>query len=364
MTLLMQYKELLNFITDEDITMKAVRLHAQGDVRIDDIEKPKPKAGEILSKIGAAGVCHSDLHLIDDGLVNTNVPFILGHENAGWVAELGEGVTDFQIGDAVIVYGPWGCGHCEPCQQSAENYCDHQSESSVLGGGLGIDGGMAEYMIVPSSRLLVPLQELTPQETAPLSDAALTPYHAIKQSAAKMTPSAYILVLGIGGLGHMAVQILKNLYGTTVIAGDISDDKLALAKKMGADYVIRTDQNIDVVVNSITAISGVKKCSVVLDFVGAQSTLEIGAKTVGLNGDWTVVGLGNGQFQWSNIATSWGVSLCNPYWGSRVELMEVLDMKRKGLINIEYSTYPLVQAVEVYDKLRHRQIQGRAVLVP
>ncbi|PIT14914.1 NAD(P)-dependent alcohol dehydrogenase [Snodgrassella alvi] len=344
--------------------MKAVRLHAKNDIRIDEIEKPKPKAGEILIKIGAAGVCHSDLHLIHMGIPDGAPPFTLGHENAGWIAELGEGVTDFQIGEAVMIYGPWGCGHCAPCQQSMENYCEHQSESPILGGGLGTNGGMAEYMIVPSSRLLIPLHELQPEQVAPLSDAALTPYHAIKRSGSKITPSSFVFVIGIGGLGHMAVQILKKVYSATIIAGDIADDKLELAKKYGADYVVRTDRNTNSVVEEVTHITGVKKCAVVLDFVGNNPTLALGAQTVGLNGDWTVVGLGGGKLDWHCMNQPWGASLCTPYWGSRVELMEVLDLKRKGLIDIEYTTYSLSQALEIYDKLSKGQIKGRAVLIP
>lgn len=344
--------------------MKAVRLHAKNDLRIDEIEKPTPKAGEILIKIGAAGACHSDLHMIHIGIPDGAPAFTLGHENAGWIAELGEGVTDFKVGEAVMVYAAWGCGHCAPCQQSQENYCEHQTESPILGGGMGTNGGMAEYMIVPASRLLVRLHDLHPEEVAPLTDAALTPYHAIKRSANKITPSAFVFVIGIGGLGHIAVQILKNLYSATIIAGDIADDKLELAKKYGADYVVRTDKDIDTVTNEIAHITGSKKCAVVLDFVGNNPTLALGAKTVGLDGDWTVVGIGGGKFNWHSTNQAWGASLNTPFYGSRVELMEVLDLKRKGLINIEYTTYPLSQAIEVYEKLAQGQINGRAVLIP
>jgi propanol-preferring alcohol dehydrogenase len=138
--------------------MKAVKFKGIHQVVIDNhVEIPRPTGNEVLLKIAAAGVCHSDLHIID-GSVPIPAGFTLGHENAGWVSEVGEGVTEFKVGDAVLVYGPWGCGHCKPCQKSSENYCDHQAELA-LGGGLGLDGGMAEYMLVPSSRLLVPIYD-------------------------------------------------------------------------------------------------------------------------------------------------------------------------------------------------------------
>ncbi|WP_179402161.1 NAD(P)-dependent alcohol dehydrogenase [Burkholderia guangdongensis] len=342
--------------------MKAVRLFGVNDVRVVDVDRPVPKPGEVLVKVAAAGVCHSDLHLIEHGRRAQKQPFTLGHENAGWVEQLGDGVDGFEIGEPVMVFGPWGCGHCAPCQASFENYCEHQSESPVLGGGLGTDGGMAEYMIVPHPRLLVKLGDLAPGEVAPLSDAALTPYHAIKRSAAKLTPSSFVFVIGIGGLGHMAVQILKKLYAATVIAGDIADDKLDVARHHGADHVVRTDRPD--AAEQIRALTGSKKCAVVLDFVGAAPTLALGAATVGLNGDFTVVGLAGGHIDYAAGVVPWGASLCVPYWGSRVELMEVLDMKRKGIIDIDYTTYPLERANDVYQMLREGRINGRAVLVP
>ena len=339
--------------------MKAVRLFGKNDLRLVEIPKPTPKAGEVLIKVGGAGVCHSDIHVMEQDLPEGHV-FTLGHENAGWVEELGEGVTGLNKGDAVIVYGPWGCGHCSPCQKSEENYCQHQPELPALGGGLGLDGGMAEYMIVPSSRLLVKLDDLDPAKVAPLTDAALTPYHAIKRSQQKITPSSFVLAIGIGGLGHVGVQILKNLYNATVIAGDIADDKLELAKSYGADYVIRTDQ-VDAY-DKIRAITGVKGCDVVLDFVGAKPTLDLSSRVVALNGDLTVIGLSGGEMSVTELP--FGAQTCIPFWGSRTELLEVLDMQRRGIINVKTTQYPLEDFAKVYELMHKGQLEGRAVLIP
>lgn len=155
--------------------MQSVRCVGVGrPAQIRDVPKPSPGPGQVLIKIGGAGVCHSDLHVMEEEL-GFVPPFTLGHENAGWIAALGQGVTGFKEGDAVAVYGPWGCGHCHACQLSMENYCENWAQVDGFGGGLGLDGGMAEYMLVPSARLLVPLGDRSPAKAAPLSDAALTP---------------------------------------------------------------------------------------------------------------------------------------------------------------------------------------------
>ncbi|MFT3803543.1 MAG: NAD(P)-dependent alcohol dehydrogenase [Burkholderiaceae bacterium] len=342
--------------------MKAVKFMGTRDVQVfHDVEKPTPKGDEVLLKIAAAGVCHSDLHIID-GSIPVPPGFTLGHENAGWVEAVGDSVTGFKKGDAVLVYGPWGCGHCKPCQGSTENYCDHQSEMA-LGGGLGVDGGMAEYMLVPSSRLLVPIYDLDPTLAAPLTDAALTPYSAIRTSLEKLTSDEYVVVIGIGGLGHMALQILTSVCASSIIACDISDEKLAFAKQHGAAHVINS-KDADAA-EQIVKITGIKKAKVVLDFVGINSTIKLATAVVGLNGDLTVVGLGGAHLDWQAMGiVPFGVNLKNPYWGSRVELMEVIGLARQGKLHIEVEKFRLDEAVHVYEKLEHGQIKGRAVLIP
>lgn len=341
--------------------MKAVRYFGHKDVRVtNDLEKPVPKGDEVLLKIGGAGVCHSDLHIIDEGTIGDMV-FTLGHENAGWVEAVGDAVKDYKKGDAVLVYGPWGCGHCKPCQQSKENYCDHQHELG-FGGGLGQNGGMAEYMLVPSSRLLVPIHDLDPVIAAPLTDAALTPYSAIKRSLPKLMADEYVVVIGVGGLGHVAVQILREITGASIIACDVTEDKLNFAKELGAAFTVNS-RDADAA-DQILKITGLKKVKAVLDFVGASPTIELGTKIVSMDGDLTIVGLGGGYYQYNMMGLPFGVTMTNPYWGSRTELMEVVGLARQKKIHIEIEKYSLDQANEVYDKMRHGQIKGRAVLVP
>ena len=185
---------------------------------------PEPGPGQVLVKVGGAGACHSDLHLMEAPAERLGrVPFTLGHENAGWVEKLGPGATGFAPGDPVLVYGPWGCGTCANCRLGMENYCE---ATGGLGGGLaGNDGGMAPYLLVPATRFLIPLGSLDPREAAPLTDAALTSYHAVKRSLHLLGPGSTAVVIGAGGLGQMAIQILRALSSsTTVVAVDTAAD--------------------------------------------------------------------------------------------------------------------------------------------
>jgi propanol-preferring alcohol dehydrogenase len=343
--------------------MQAVRFVGVGrPAQITEVPKPTPGPGQVLIRVGGAGVCHSDLHVMEEDLGLTP-PFTLGHENAGWVSAIGDGVIGFKEGDAVIVYGPWGCGRCHSCQLSMENYCENWAQINGFGGGLGLDGGMAEYMLVPSARLLIPLGNLSPAKAAPLTDAALTPYHAIKRALPHLTAESTVVVVGVGGLGHMAIQLLRVLAPVRIIAADVDDKKLQHAKALGADDIVN-NRNASEAAERIQQITGARGAGLVLDCVGVQPTLDLGAKLLGRNSVWTIVGLGGGHHDFHHGSTPYGTSMSIPYWGSRVELMEVTAMARDGRIHAETTEFPLTQAVDVYAKLKAGQITGRAVLIP
>ena len=343
--------------------MRAVRFAGVGrPAQIDEVPKPSPGPGGIVLKIGGSGVCHSDLHVMEEDL-GFQAGFTLGHENAGWIAEIGEGVAGFKEGDAVAVYGPWGCGRCHACQLSMENYCENWAQIDGFGGGLGLDGGMAEYMLVPAARLLVPLGKLSPAKAAPLSDAALTPYHAIKRALPSLNADSTVVVLGVGGLGHMAIQLLRVLGPMRIIAADVDDKKLEQAKDLGAHDVIN-NRNAAEAAERIVKITGSRGAGLVLDCVGVQPTIDLGAQLLGRNSVWTIVGLGGGHHDFHHGSTPYGVSVSIPYWGSRVELMEVIAMARNGSIHAETTEFPLEQALTVYEQLKAGQINGRAVLTP
>ena len=343
--------------------MRAVRFAGVGrPAQFADVPKPEPGPGQVLVKIGGAGVCHSDLHVMEEDF-GFKPPFTLGHENAGWVAGLGGGVSGFNEGDAVAVYGPWGCGRCHACQLSMENYCEHWAEIGGFGGGLGFDGGMADYMLVPAPRLLVPLGDLSPSKAAPLSDAALTPYHAIKRALRHLNADSTVVVMGVGGLGHMAIQLLRVLAPMRIVAADVDNTKLEQAKALGAHNVVN-NRNVDEAAERIQQIAGSRGAGLVLDCVGVQPTIDLGARLLGRNSMWTIVGLGGGHHDFHHGSTPYGCSVSIPYWGSRVELMEVIAMARNDRIHAETTEFPLEQADAVYERLKAGQITGRAVLVP
>ena len=343
--------------------MKAVRYVETGrPPEIVDLPEPKPEAGQVLLKIAGAGVCHSDLHVLDDG-IGVPGPFTLGHENAGWVAALGEGVTGWKEGDPVAVYGPWGCGACRTCQTSSENYCENHASIPSYGGGLGSDGGMADYMLVPSSRLLVPLGDLDPVKAAPLSDAALTPYHAIKRALPLLTPDATVLVIGIGGLGHMALQLLQAMTPARLIAADIDDSKLEHARQLGVEHCLNTGDS-KAAIEQIRDLVGPRGVTLALDVVGAQQTVDLCSAVVGRASRISILGLAGGVLHYRANRPPYGCEVTVPYWGTRTELMEVIALARAGHIHSEVETFPLEQAGDVYQRLREGRIRGRAVLVP
>ena len=331
-----------------------------------EVEDPTPGPGQVVIKVGGAGACHSDLHLMHDfeGGLPWAPPFTLGHENAGWVHEFGAGVTGFEVGQPVAVYGPWGCGSCPRCQLGVETYCENPMAAPVPGGGggLGLDGGMAEYLLVPAARFLVPLTDgLSPAAAAPVTDAGLTPYHAVRRSWDKLAPGTTAVVIGAGGLGHMGVQILKATTAARVVVVDQKEDALAMATSMGADHTVVPGVEAAAEIREYTDGVG---ADVVLDFVGADATMKLGAAITRQLGDLTIVGIAGGTLPVSFFSVPYEVSIQTTYWGSRPELVEVLDLAARGLIAPHYTTFPLSRAAEAYQKLEKGEVSGRAVIVP
>ena len=348
--------------------MKALRLMKwKSEAELVEVPKPTPGPGQVVIKIGGAGACHSDLHLMQDfadGLLPWKPPFTIGHENAGWIDSIGAGVSRFREGDPVAVYGAWGCGECGKCKAGFETYCDDPAKAPIPGGGggLGLDGGMAEYMLVPFERLLLDLPSgLKPIDAATLTYAALTPYHAIRRSWAKLTPEAFIVIIGIGGLGHMAVQIAKATTGATIIAIDSRSEALELASSLGAKF---TFKNGDEVQSKVKDLTGGHGAEVVLDFVGNAQTMALGASLCRVLGDFTIVGIAGGALPFSFFSVPYETSLQTTYWGGRVELAEVLDLAAHDLITPKISKFNLEDAPQVYLDLAAGKIEGRAVIVP
>ncbi|MDG4764572.1 zinc-binding dehydrogenase [Solwaraspora sp. WMMD406] len=236
-------------------------------------------------------------------------------------------------------------------------------------GGIGLsrDGGLADYVVTPASRLL-PLGGLDPVQAAPLTDAGLTPYHAIALHRDVLRPGTHAVVIGIGGLGHMAVQILSVTTAATIIAVDTSDAALRLAKRMGAHHTVQAGP---AAVEQIREITGTAPdgADVVLDFVCVDTTLDTARQVVATGGHLTLVGLGGGTLHMTATAAGpppvpFETSAVVPFWGTRAELAEVIALGTQGLLRAEVQTFPLTETVRAYQSLRDGEIHGRAVIVP
>ncbi|WP_432074132.1 NAD(P)-dependent alcohol dehydrogenase [Streptomyces wuyuanensis] len=329
-----------------------------------EVPVPEPGPGQVLVKVAGAGACHSDLHIMQapEPLPGfTNPPFTLGHENAGRVERLGPGVTGFEPGDPVIVYGSWGCGICANCRRGQENYCQNLGgEGPGLRG--GHDGGMAEYLLVPAARYLIPLGSLDPRQAAPLSDAGLTGYHAVKRSLHLLGPGSTAVVIGAGGLGQMTIQILRALSAaTTVVAVDTDAGKLETAQRLGAEEALLSGDEAIARIRDMTEQQGAQ---LVLDMVGMDATLRMAARVARVLGHLTIVGLGGGALPVDFSSPPHECSVASPYWGSLTELMDVITLAQQGKIKVLVEQFPLQRADEAYQLLHDGRIQGRAVITP
>ncbi|MPY56067.1 NAD(P)-dependent alcohol dehydrogenase [Streptomyces spongiae] len=355
--------------------MRAVRLtHWGGPPVITEVERPEPRSEEVLVRVEAAGLCGSDLHVIAaaPGALPYLTPFTLGHEIAGRVAGSGPDATGPPTGERVVVYGPWGCGRCGHCSTGAENYCDRRPALDAVragtGAGLGRDGGLADFVLVPSGRLLLPVGDLAPTQAAPLSDAGLTAYHAITgirqalDEAGGGAGGASVAVIGVGGLGHLAIQILRATTSAQVFAVDIRDDAIALADDCGAHFgtLVRPD-TADV----LRKRSGDAGVDAVLDFVGTSATLRLGVSALRAGGQLTLVGSGGGELTVRKPgALPPGLRMSLPFWGTRPDLERVIALARSGAVRVETKQFPLSRAPEAIDTLRSGAVRGRAVLIP
>lgn len=344
--------------------MKAVQYRAVGAApEVVTVPDPEPGPGQVLLKVTAAGVCHSDIAVMSwtADQIPFPLPLTLGHEGVGTVAALGDGVTGLSEGDSVAVYGPWGCGICVNCAEGKENYCLRAKELGIMPPGLGAPGAMAEYMIVDDPRHLVPIGELDPVKTVSLTDAGLTPYHAIKRSLPKLVPGATAVVIGTGGLGHVAIQLLRAMTAVRIVALDVTEEKLDLARAVGAHETVLSDKKAAARVLELTGGLG---AHVVLDFVGAPPTVQTAGDAARVDGDVTIVGIGGGALPVGFGTLPYGTNVSAPYWGSRKELAEVLDLAHAGAVDVHVETYSIDEAPRAYERLHEGRINGRAVILP
>ena len=335
--------------------MKAFRIHEWGDGgKLVETPIPEPKANEVRLKLGANGICHSDLYLLKEWKASPphlkiKLPMTLGHEPAGYVDKLGDGVNGFEIGDSVLVTIA-GCGHCYYCSIGRNQYCLNKGKQI----GMGLDGANAEYFIAPASAL-VSTQGLDMAEAAPLTDAGLTSYHAIQRVKDLLVPGSKVAVIGIGGLGHMALQILKATTNSHIIAYGRSKKSLDFAMELGADEV--RDSTLE---------SSYEKMSVdvVLDFVGSATTIQNNAKMIKPLGHVVLVGRGEGVFEYKHNSLPYGATMSTTFGGSKFELIELIELVKLGKVKAHITKFKLDEVEEAYKLLESGKIQGRGVIIP
>ncbi|HUE87290.1 MAG TPA: NAD(P)-dependent alcohol dehydrogenase [Vicinamibacterales bacterium] len=342
--------------------MRAARLHAYGQpLVIDDIPTPEPGPGEVLLRVEGAGFCHSDIHVMDGEIqILPHMPLTLGHENAGVVAEVGRGVTAVREGESVAVFGGWGCGLCAYCVTGHEQLC----ETPQWAGLSKYDGGYADYLLVPNERYLVKLTTLHPTEAAPLTDAALTPYRAIKKALPFLEPDHCALLIGVGGLGQYGLKLLNLMAACPVIVVDKSDDKLGIARQLGATHTINAlDPDLAGKIRELTQGHGVNAS---FDFVGTEGTLALAISQTRALGKVSQLGLAGGAARLKPLENSrFEVLFEATLWGTIKELREVIALAESGRLSLtETELAPLEQINDVYGRLKRGEIAGRAVIAP
>jgi NAD+-dependent secondary alcohol dehydrogenase Adh1 len=327
---------------------------------IDEVPEPQISGPlDVIVKIGGAGVCRTDLHIMEgqwDAAMGTPLPYILGHENAGWVHEVGSAVTNVAVGDTVILHPTPTCGLCHACRAGDDMHCVNSTFP-----GLSTDGGMAEYLLT-SARACVKLDPQTqPQDVAALADAGITAYHAVRKAIPLLYPGTTCVVIGAGGLGHIGVQCLAALTATRIIVVDRNPDALKLAEQLGAQHTVVADGRH---VDAVKDLTGGNGAEVVLDFVAEQGAEMAGWNMTAAGGSYFVIGYG-GQLEIPTLdIISTERNIIGNIVGTYNELAELMALAQAGKVTLHTRTYPLDAAVEALADLDAGRVRGRAILVP
>jgi NAD+-dependent secondary alcohol dehydrogenase Adh1 len=341
--------------------MKAARLHAyHEDLKVEEIAEPKLTGPlDVVVRIGAAGLCRTDLHIQEGQWAETaqvQLPYVPGHENAGWIQEIGSGVTNVAVGDTVIVHPFITCGLCRACRSGDDMHCENGSFP-----GLNRDGGFAEYLQT-SARSVVKLGEgLEPKDIAALADAGLTAIHAVKKAIPVLGSGTTAVVIGAGGLGHIGIQCLKALTATEVIVTDPSEKALELAREVGADHTVRVDGSH---VEKVRELTDGRGADAIIDFVGEKGAVEDGVAMVRDGGFFYVIGYGQNV----NVPTidiiSREISFIGNLVGTYVDLEDLMTLTAQGKVTLHTSTYPLDAINDAMHDLDQGRLQGRGILIP
>jgi NAD+-dependent secondary alcohol dehydrogenase Adh1 len=350
-----------------DGNMKAAVLHAYDEtltakqfVRYEDVADPKiQKPTDVIVRIGGAGVCRTDLHIVEGiwrGKVEINLPYIMGHENAGWVEAVGNGVEGIKVGDPVICHPLVTSGHCLACRRGNDMHAEGSSFP-----GINANGGYADYLLTGQRSLIKLPKSLAPKEVAPYTDAGLTAYRAAKKASRHLLPGEYAVVIGAGGLGHIGIQVLAALCAAEIVVVDRSKASLELAKKCGAHHLVLADGQE---VEKVLALTGGRGGEAVIDFVGEGDAIKHGLAMTRNGGYYYIVGYGGKiDIPTIDMITSEKTIVGNLV-GTYSELVELMALADGGRVRLHTKEYKLSAANDALHDLHNGKVHGRAVLIP
>jgi NAD+-dependent secondary alcohol dehydrogenase Adh1 len=342
--------------------MKAARLHEYHDaLKLESVAEPTADGPlDVIVKVGAAGLCRTDLHIQEGQWAEKSqvkLPYTPGHENAGWVHEVGSGVSNVQVGDTVIVHPFISCGLCLPCRVGDDMHCLNGSFP-----GIDRDGGFAE-LIKTSARSVVKLDDsLHPRDIAALADAGLTAIHAVKKAIPILTPGTRAVVIGAGGLGHIGIQCLKAMTSAQIIVVDPSEKALALATEMGADETVKVDGSTHV--DTVREMTDGLGAEAIIDFVGEKGAIEDGIAMIRDGGFYYVIGYGENIDIPTIDVISREISFIGNLVGTYADLAELMVLTAEGKVTLHTSTYPLDAINDAMADLDGGRLQGRGILIP
>ena len=314
---------------------------------------------DVVVRIGGAGVCRTDLHILEgqwEEKSQVQLPYTIGHENAGWVHAVGSAVTNVKKGDKVILHPLITCGLCRACRSGDDVHCENSRFP-----GINTHGGYAEYLLT-SARSVVKIDDsLEPADVAALADAGLTAYHAAAKAAKRLTPRDTCVVIGAGGLGHIGIQVLKALTPSRIIVVDRNPAALELAKSIGADEGVLADGSQ---VEQVRALTGGKGAEVLIDFVGEGGATSQGIAMLRNAGDYFVVGYGEDISVPTIDIISSEINIIGNLVGSYNDLQDLMALAARGAVTLHTQKYKLDDFQQAISDLDAGKVRGRAILVP
>jgi alcohol dehydrogenase, propanol-preferring len=347
-------------------TMRAFRMTQwQQPPELVEIETPEPGPGQVRIKVAGNGLCQSDLHMPEvpaamEQFMGWQMPFTLGHEVGGWIDKMGTGVTGYKEGQPVALVSTRSCGSCLECDAGYDNAC----EMNQRGRGYGMNGGIADYLLLESTRPLIPIRNLDPKLAGPLTDAGTTSYHGVRRVADKLSAGRTALVIGAGGLGGFAVQYLKILTQARLIVVDIAEDKLKRASEMGADECLNANQ--EDLATEIMKLTEGRGCDAVLDFVGSDDSIATSIQVLAKLSTYAVIGAAQGKLAIPIMGAIAGknATIISFIGGTDADTRAAVELGDQGLLRNDVEFFDITESSKAFAKLAAGEIMGRGIIVP